>query len=71
MAYLFIVVTCKIFLRFSEDIAIDWISDKIYWTDNALDAISVMSIEGGFYKIIVDTGANTIPRSIVVDPINR
>ena len=55
----------------ADDIAVDWIANKLYWTDNGFDRIGVMDFLFGHYTILIDTGADTSPRGIVVDPINR
>ena len=55
----------------TDDIAVDWITEKLYWTDNGLDRIGVVDLVQGYYSILIDTGAETSPRGIIVDPINR
>ena len=56
----------------SDDIAVDWISNKLYWTDNGqISRIGVLDIAAGYYTSIINTGAGTNPRAIVVDPIRR
>ena len=55
----------------TDDIAVDWIADKLYWTDNGHDRIGVLDLLLGHYTILIDTGADTNPRGIIVDPINR
>lgn len=58
-------------LSCADDIAVDWIGSKLYWTDNGLDRIGVMDFLSGHYSILVNTGAATSPRGIIVDPISR
>ena len=53
-----------------DDIAVDWITNKLYWTDDGLDRIGVLDLELGYYSILIDTGLDTRPRGIIVDPIN-
>ena len=55
----------------TDDIAVDWITEKLYWTDNALDRIGVLDLTHSYYSVLIDTGAETSPRGIIVDPINR
>ena len=55
----------------TDDIAVDWTADKLYWTDNGYDRIGVLDLLLGHYTILIDTGADTNPRGIIVDPINR
>ena len=56
----------------ADDIAIDWISKKLYWTDNGpVDRIRVLDIKFGYYSSLINTGQDISPKAIVVDPINR
>ena len=55
----------------SDDIAVDWINDKLYWTDATLQKIEVMDLGSGIRKTLLYTGAGTIPRGIAVDPNTR
>ena len=56
----------------ADDIAIDWISNKLYWTDNGpVDRIGVLDTKLGYYMSLIYTGQDTSPRAIVVDAINR
>ena len=54
-----------------DDIAVDWITNKLYWTDDGLKRVGVLDLERGYYSVILDVGANTRPRGIIIDPINR
>ena len=55
----------------TDDIAIDWINDKLYWTDATLQRVEVMDLFSGIRSTIFDTGATTTPRGIAVDPSTR
>ena len=55
----------------TDDIAIDWINDKIYWTDASLQKVEVMDLFSGDRATLFDTGGGTIPRGIAVDPSTR
>ena len=69
---LFIYYTNCTSYTLSDDIAVDWISNKLYWTDNGqISRIGVLDIASGYYTSIINTGAGTNPRAIVVDPIHR
>uniref|UniRef100_A0ABM0H074 Prolow-density lipoprotein receptor-related protein 1-like n=1 Tax=Saccoglossus kowalevskii TaxID=10224 RepID=A0ABM0H074_SACKO len=48
-------------------IAIDWITDHIYWTDSQYDTISVAKINGQNQKTLINTGLD-MPHAIVVAP---
>ena len=55
-------------LTISEDLALDWINNKLYWTDTLYARIEVMDIDTLYRKELLRTGANTLPRAIAVDP---
>ena len=55
-----------------DDVAVDWVNDKLYWTDTIHGRIEVADIfDSSMHKVILRTGGNTLPRAIVVDPRNR
>ncbi len=54
-----------------DDIAIDWINDKLYWADATLHKVEVMDLTSGDRKTLFDTGVGTLPRGIAVDPSTR
>ena len=56
-------VTCS----YAVGLAVDWISRKIYWTDDNLRKIEVMDVNGGNRKVIMQSSVDR-PRSIAVDP---
>lgn len=58
-------------LQCTDGIAVDWISDKLYWTDARLKHIEAYDQKSGDRKIIIKTGNETVPRGIVGDPCNR
>ena len=51
----------------SEGLAVDWINDKIYWTDSRLRHIEVANLDGMKRLALVANGLDK-PRAIVVDP---
>lgn len=59
----------------TDDLAVDWISSTLYWTDAVSEEIRVMDIEQREVKLLLRTedpvGNNSIPRGIAVDPIAR
>lgn len=50
-----------------EDLAYDWISKNLYWTDPRYRSISVMKVADKSRRAIIHNLNN--PRSIVVHPI--
>lgn len=63
---------CCYYDYITDDIAVDWISYKLYWTDNGqLNRIQVLDLNLGHCTSLINTGQDTSPRAIVVDPINK
>ncbi len=56
---------------FLEDVAVDWINNKVYFTDSALQIVGVFDPVSLVYTILVHTGPSSKPFGIVVDPSNR
>ncbi|XP_050738868.1 nidogen-like isoform X2 [Eriocheir sinensis] len=54
-------------IGFPEDIAVDWVSKNIYWTDSSNDVVSVASIEDGKQLTVIKDGLVN-PRGIAVHP---
>lgn len=51
-------------------IAVDWIGDKLYWTDYSNKKVNVMDFSGeNVAQLLEVTSFN--PTAIVVDPLNR
>ena len=59
----------------TDDLAVDWISNKLYWTDALSEEIRVMEVEQREVKSLIRTedrgNNNSIPRGIAVDPITQ
>ena len=55
-------------LLHAEDIAWDWVNQKLYWTDTVNDTIKVYD---PIRNILINTGAGSQPRAIIVDPSTR
>ena len=47
--------------------AIDWVSDKLYWTDDGNNRIEVAKLDGTLRKLLVWENLDK-PRDIVVSP---
>ena len=54
-----------------DDIAVDWIANNLYWVDSVWARIEALNLDSQERAEIVRLGANTHPRSIAVDPIDR
>lgn len=55
----------------SDGIAWDWVNEKLYWTDYCDDDIEVYEQSTGYRKVLINTGSNTSPKDIIVDPSTR
>ena len=49
----------------------DWVTNKLYFTDAELDIVGVFDSVNMHYKVLISTGDGTEPRAIVLDPNNR
>ena len=47
--------------------AVDWINDKLYWTDSRFDRIEVLDLNSSKRNVLVSTGLDK-PRGIAVHP---
>ena len=54
-----------------DDIAVDWIANNLYWVDSVWARIEALNLDSQERAEIVRLGANTHPRSIAVDPVDR
>lgn len=54
-----------------DAIAVDWITQKLYWADAEAKQILVLDLITRLGKVIANTGNQTLPRSLVVDPTRR
>lgn len=51
-----------------DGIAIDWVGNKMYWTDGGYNMIEVAELDGSHRLTLFDSGLDE-PRAIVVDPL--
>ena len=51
-------------------IAIDWVSDKLYWTDYTLKTINVIDLHTGHRKSLFNL-SSYVPVDILADPNSR
>ena len=49
----------------------DWISEKLYWTDEYYNKIEVYDPARNVRSTLFETGSSSNPRGIVVDPTTR
>ena len=62
--------TSALFCDSIDGLAWDWISEKMYWTDECYNHIRVLDpLTGNELTLTTNTGSNT--RGIVVDPSTR
>ena len=50
-------------------LAIDWATNKIYWTDAGNDRIEVANLDGTMRTVLIWEGLDK-PRDITVDPVS-
>ena len=55
----------------TDGIAWDWINEKLYWSDVEHREIEVMDPATGDRMQLLETGSDTIPRDVAVDPNTR
>ena len=56
----------------TDGLAVDWATDKLYWTDAELRRIGVFDLTNHHYiRELISTGTGSIPRAIIVDPQSR
>jgi DNA-binding beta-propeller fold protein YncE len=55
--------------------AVDWITNKLYWTDTGEDTISVLDLNTNIRKTLFNLSSESVnsvePRAIVIDPLTR
>ncbi len=54
----------------ADGLAWDWINEKLYWADASTDRIEVYDPTTRDRKVLFNTGSNTNPADIIVDPNN-
>jgi hypothetical protein len=54
-----------------DDVAVDWVSNKLYWTDSVWSRIEALDLDTNIRVEVLTAGTNSIPRAIAVDPVNR
>ena len=54
-----------------DGMAVDWISNKLYYTDSALDIVAVLDPVHFLYRVLIQAEPSTNLRAIVLDPNTR
>ena len=55
----------------TEDLAVDWIANNLYWTDTLNRRLEVLDLDSNERAELLQTGPHSAPRAIVVDPSTR
>jgi DNA-binding beta-propeller fold protein YncE len=63
-------VVTLVILNILAGIAWDWLNEKLYWTDRS-GKIEVYDVNADQRKKLIDTGSDSEPRGIVLDPHTR
>lgn len=51
-------------------LAVDWVTDKLYWTDAGTKHIEVSNLNGSMRSLLIWDGLDK-PRDIAVDPVGE
>jgi DNA-binding beta-propeller fold protein YncE len=62
-----------LFFSFTGNLAFDWITSKIYFTDTLKRTVEVMDPETSYRKVLLnfEDDPSIAPRNIILDPLNR
>ena len=55
----------------TEAMAVDWINNKVYFTDSELRIVGVFDPINFHYKVLFEIATGSGPRAIVLDPTTR
>ena len=53
-----------------DGLAIDWLTNKLYWSEATPETISVLDLERGHRLTLFTLPQSSIPRGIALDPVN-
>ena len=54
----------------ADGLAWDWVNEKLYWADAGTNKIEVYDPANTNRRVLINTGSNTDPADIIVDPNN-
>ncbi len=54
---------------YADGLAVDWLSNLLYWTEAGSGFISVYDVERGHRKTLVRLTDTSVPRGIALDPV--
>lgn len=57
-------------LKSPEGVAVDWSSRNVYYADSVKDEIGVVSLDGKYYKTLINEGLVN-PRALAIDLTDR
>ena len=60
-----------IYSNCTDGVAWDWVNKKLYWTDAGHNTIEVFDQATGQRMTLINTGRDSNPRGLVVDPTTR
>ncbi len=49
----------------------DWVANNLYWTESITGNIEVLDLDTFGRTVVLNTGGNSIPRGIALDPSRR
>ena len=55
----------------TEDLAVDWIANNLYWTDTLSRKVEVHNLDSQQTITLLQSDAHSAPKAIVVDPSTR
>ncbi len=60
---------CLCVHRLADGLAVDWLSNLLYWTEAGPGTISVYDLERGHRSTLVLLPDTSVPRGIALDPV--
>ena len=58
----------SLIISISDGLAVDWVNNRLYFTDEVVDIVGVYDLNTLNATILIRTGTGTRPRAIVLDP---